>query len=153
MIYQQRKNFFRVNRFQWPLVLVGLIPTLFFCAFSTFFVVYLHGALINFIRYHSTVRTVELINHWGLAVLISIWVFFALVYFWIQSISSHSVGAFERLLRELDHAIQTNDFSKKLRARNRDVLANELLKRINLLFTKLHKPKTGGDPSKVKGRF
>ena len=153
MLYQQRKNFFQMNRFQWPLVLTGLIPTFFFCAFSTFFVVYLHGELINFIRYNSTVRTIDIINQWGLAVLICIWVFFTLAYFWIQSISSRSVGAFERILRELDDAIKKNDFSQKLRARDRDVLANELLKRINVLFTKLQKPKTGGDPSKTVGRF
>ena len=153
MNFQNRKNFFRTNRFQWPIILTGLIPTFFFCTFSTFFVVFLHGELINLIKYNSHVRSMDLINEWGFAVLVSIWVFFILAYVWIQSASSRSVGAFSRILKELDKKIEANDFSALVRARERDTLANELVKRINKLLEKIQKPKIGGDASKSIGRF
>jgi len=66
--------------------------------------------------------------------------------------SSDLVGAFERITRELDEVIEGKE-KKIIRARIPDELANELLKRINILIQRIPDPNVSGDSNKSKGRF
>ena len=56
-------------------------------------------------------------------------------------ISKNLVGAFDRILKELDEVIDGKD-RNKIGVRVRDDLANELLSRVNVLIKNLPKPRT-----------
>ena len=151
--YVKRKQFFRANKYQRPIIFLALIPTLLFCLVSTLFVLYFHRELVHMIKYNSEIHSVELMNQGRTIIVSTIWIFFMIVYVWAQLVSSKLVGAFERVIKDLDNVLMGN-LKKPIRARDNDYLANELLARINKFIDKLNKPKTtGSGPADTMGRF
>lgn len=150
--YIKRKQYFSITRYQWPILTVAIVPAFISCSLLTAFVVYFHGELIDALHYHSAVQTVKVINQWGLTILIVIWVVFITICVWAQTTSSNLVGAFERIFRELDEIIEGKKFHE-LKARDNDVLVNELLSRVNKMIQIMKRPPGGPDYNKSIGRF
>lgn len=150
--YIKRKQYFSITRFQWPILKVSIVPTFIICVSLTAFVVYFHGELIDALHYHSAVKTIKVINQWGLTILIAIWVAFVTICVWAQTTSSNLVGAFERIFRELDEIIEGKKFHE-IKARDNDVLVNELLIRVNKMIHIMKRPPGGPDHDKSIGRF
>ncbi len=128
-----RSMFMHTNKYQRRIIALTFIPSLILCILLTLFIFYFHRELINMILYSSTPPSIQFIRKWGIITLITLWAFFISVIIWAFRVSNNLVGAFERILRELDEMIAGREY-KRLRARSDDDLANELLKRINALL-------------------
>jgi hypothetical protein len=132
---KKRKWIIKVTKFQFPIIVVSIVPTLTFCVLLTILILYMFGLYVDLIEYQSSPESLAAIHRWCGFLILSVWSFFVFVFIWAQMVSHRLVGAFERLLRELDEAIATNNF-KTLKVRDEDYLAHELIKRINVLLDK-----------------
>ncbi len=131
----RRAAFWRVNRFQLPIMSMALIPTLIFCVAGSVLVLYGQRELITYLNANPNLQQTELVN-WGGAYLLGlIWLFFGTMVIWVRIVSGRMVGAMERIIREMDFAIQDEDRGP-IRARDGDFLAGLLISRINRLIEK-----------------
>ena len=144
--YTKRKLFFRVTKYQRPIVSLALCPALFLCILITVFVIYYQNELVNMILYTTKPISARIITQWGTIIIGTLWVSFFVLSILSCQISSNLVGAFERIMREMDDIIAGKE-RRIIRARPKDDLANELAKRINILIDSLPGPghKSGSD--------
>lgn len=77
---------------------------------------------------------------------IGLWSFFIFILYQTFAISLNLVGSFERILHELDETIK-GEIRRHIKVRDHDGLANELLKRVNVLIDNLPLPKA---PLKIR---
>lgn len=127
-----KRNLFRLNKFQKPIVELILFP------FALIFaILFLNIVLFYFDMAKSYIATecvdIRFFGQRVMASLLILWIFSLFVIIWAHRISNKLVGPFDRVLRELDEVIAQNS-KKKITARDGDELANELLKRINVLI-------------------
>ncbi len=126
---------FNPNRFQKPLINFLLFP----CTI-TFAVLFVY---IGFLYYDVTSKMYSLrlsnpllIDQRILSIIIILWVLLFFVLYWAYRVSSQLVGAFDRILRELDEYLDGKG-KKHIHSRKNDKLADELLKRINALIDRI----------------
>jgi len=126
---KSRKLFNIANKYQQNIILVSLITSaLIFSAFI--------GVVIisdPYIFKQATVAQIALLRTyvvWGLIFAMAAMLMAALMVAFI--ISHHLVGAFGRIIRELDEVIEGKRV-KTITARPYDELANNILKRVNVL--------------------
>ena len=127
----KRKTFSRINRFQRPIINI-VIVTSFVAIILELCIAYLYfdNTVINPLKEMSPLKILVLI------ILIEVPLIFYLVIVWAYKVSSHLVGAFERVLAELDNVLAGKG-KKHIHARKGDDLAEELLKRINTLIDRI----------------
>ncbi len=130
---RKRQSFFRTNQYQKPIIHLAVLPTFIFCTLTSFFVLILHNELVAYVKFNTTIETVDVLNRWGWFIIVTIWTFFAVVCAWAQVVSGRMVGAFERVVRELDRVVDGEDVAF-IKARDNDRLAGDLLKRVNVLI-------------------
>ncbi len=135
---QPRKQFFRTNRFQRRIIALTFAPLLAIIVFMWVIMDVFYKEMVNVILYQSSADAMRTINHWGGYLLLGFLTILIGTIFWAFSVSLNLVGAFERIIRELDEMIEGESY-KTLRARPKDELANELLKRINVLIELVRK--------------
>lgn len=131
----RRTNYLRATRFQIPLMAMTLVPTFIFCLTGSIFILYGQRELIDYINQTPNLTHTELVNTGGLYLLGIVWLFFGIVYSWARLVSGKMVGAFERIIREMDMVIDGEDI-QRIEARDGDYLASMLLGRINRLIAK-----------------
>lgn len=131
----RRANLWRVTRFQIPIMSMTMIPTFVFCVVSSFFILYGQRELITYINQNPNLQQTALVNSGGAYLLGLVWIFFGLVYAWARVVSGRMVGAMERIVREMDMALQGEERGE-IKARDGDFLAGMLLPRINMLIAK-----------------
>ena len=134
--YIQRKTYFSTNKYQRRILYLTFVPSLIICVCFTFMAVIFHRELIDVILHESEVVIVNYINQWGVFILTLLWTLFILILIWAYIISKNLVGAFIRVIRELDDVI-AGKRRRHISARVKDDLANELLKRINILIDRM----------------
>lgn len=130
---RKRKAFVVSNEYQARIVLLTFFPSLFiFIAFTTLSTLLISG-VTQVLLYNSPATLAVQLSQWsGLIVFVLCLIFISALIFSFF-ISRDLVGAFGRIIRELDEVIEGR--SKKLiSARPEDKLANELLKRVNILI-------------------
>ncbi len=71
--------------------------------------------------------------HWSAFLVVALAVIFVLALIWVYVASNRWVGAFERIIREMDGVIAGKS-KNHISARKNDVLALDLLKRVNALI-------------------
>ena len=103
--------------------------------------------LLDMILLHPPASIIRFLNEWGILASFFIWCLFILILLWSYAVSRDLVGAFERILRDLDDIIAGRE-QKHLYARKNDALANALLKRLNTLVDLLPKGKPGSETKK-----
>ena len=123
----ERKIIFRVNRFQrrlfYPIVFAFTIG----CCVAWLSMVY---ALIgNYFSSPGLYRFQDFIP----AILAFATVLMVSLVFWTLYVSSHYLGAYERIIRELDEVL-AGQGKGPLKARRGDVMFEALLKRVNCLI-------------------
>ena len=150
-VYVQRKSIFRLNQHQRPVIFLILIPALLICIAFTAGIIYYKREMTNLLLYATIPPSARFINESGEIIIIVTWILFLLVLLWADLVSLSLVGAFERVIRELDAIIDGKE-RKPIRARARDHLANDLLKRINVLIKNLPGPGQS-NLKETKGRF
>ena len=130
---QYRKRFFRANQYQKRIIALAFIPVIIIIVFTWIIMEVFYRAMIGVILYQSSAEAVRMINQWSGIIFVGFLAVLIGTIFWSFSVSLNLVGAFERIIRELDELID-NKSNKTLKARPKDDLANELLKRINVLI-------------------
>jgi len=135
----KRFKYFRTNKYQRRIIILTIIPSIIICLFMSLLIKFFHRGLINMLLFHPVTQNVDFINKWAIFIISTIWFFFAVIFVFAYNISMNMVGAFARITRELDEIIDGKD-KKRIGARNKDELANELLKRINVLIRNLLVP-------------
>jgi hypothetical protein len=128
-----RKRFFRANKYQKKIIILAFLPVITIIVLMWLFLSVFYQEMVGVILYQSSTQAVKTINHWGAIIGVGFMALLIGVLYWSFSLSLHLVGAFERIIKELDEVIGGRS-SKPLSARPKDELANELLKRINVLI-------------------
>lgn len=147
-----RRSFLNMNKYQKSIIPLAVGPLAGLCFVITVYTLYFQHELINLILYASKPVSVQMIKQ-GSAVIIGVlWLLFVFMAMWIYNISLNLLGPFERVIREIDRIIGSGG-KRAIHARNADDLANELLKRINILIDLMPEGKGEGDVKKTLGRF
>jgi hypothetical protein len=134
---KKRKGFLTTyNKYQEKIVLLSFIPS--FCILFVFTVslFFIRSEIVNNVRNGVHLNYAFVLMHWihhsynyiiwgvcGIFILSAIWAF---------KIAHELLGAFNRIIKELDEVIEGRR-TKSISARPEDGLAQELLKRINVL--------------------
>ena len=144
--YKPRNTYFHVNKYQRRILIFSLLPLLSVFTLISLVIVYCHQEAVSYLLYATHPPSVQIVNKWGAVSLAVLWVVFIIILIGTYHMSSNLVGAFERILRELDHSIFKRE-RRQLRARIHDDLANELIKRINRIISDPI-PRTGDNQDK-----
>ncbi len=131
----KRSLFLNVNKYQRPILYLILLPSLFSCTILFSYILYFQFEVISTL-YSPEVKDTEQLMIKSLFVFGFLLISFLGVVLWAFRTSSNLVGAFERIITELD-AILAGKGKKHVYARKDDQLANDLLKRVNALIDKL----------------
>ncbi len=126
-----RINPFRMNKYQRRMLAIPIISLFVLTGLMTAVTVFgwVHFAKV----FGAYAKEIEIINSSGLVFLFVIWVYTILVIIAIISISSHLLGAFERLSGEMDGIFRLKK-KRKILVRRNDYPASELIIRINKLI-------------------
>lgn len=131
----KRRVFLRTSKFQRPILHIFVFSALAVVAALSLAASYLCYDMTNtIITTGSEIPTIKIAILLGLMLMPIVFLF---IIFWAYRVSSHLVGAFERILKELDGVIEKNE-KKHLHARKGDQLAEELLSRVNVLIDRAH---------------
>ncbi len=151
----RRNSILHTNNYQhrmlWPTILASLI----FCGIITLFILYFQKKLIEVVLYSTQPPDVRMINTWSIHMLLAVWGLFFLFLGWAHAVSCRLLGAFQRILDELDLIIRGR-LRRTLKVRPKDELALALLKRINFLLENVqwpNAPEHQVDARKTIGRF
>ena len=121
------------NKYQRQIITLALVPSVIFCLVMYFLLeVFQHDAAQAIIDRSDAVSVVFL-TEWGIVLVLTVLLYSGSVFLWAYAVSNQMVGAFERIIRELDRIIE-GGAKGPITARGRDELANSLLKRINVLI-------------------
>jgi len=134
----QRRKFLYANQYQRQIVALAFYPSLIIGIIISLLLIQFFKDLVEIIIYGTSRPQIALIMEWAMFVLACLWVPILAVIFIAHSASKNLVGAFGRILRELDEVIEGKKRTP-IKARAKDDLANDLLKRINALIEKLPK--------------
>ena len=131
----RRKSLLNTNKYQRRIIALAFTPSFLLCVYVFIILTLFIRELTDVILYGSEVSVIQMITQWGGFIALSLWIVFILILIWSYVISRNLVGAFVRILRELDEVIEGKD-RKAIKARPKDDLANELLERVNILITR-----------------
>ena len=130
---KNRKFFCTTNKYQERIVLLAFLPSLLiFLAFSGIF--FLMASETMAVFFHGQSSSLEnFVSQWSSWIVAVLCVVFVLALVFAFVFSHNLVGAFSRIIAELDEIIAGRS-QKPITARPADELANELLKRVNVLI-------------------
>ncbi len=131
----KKRNYFIANKYQNSIVYVTFIPSLIIALVITICIILYQLSLMNAVINSEVGPGIEFIKNRGAIIIVVVWVFFMSNMIWAFHVSKNLVGPFVRITRELDEIVN-GKAQKKIVARPKDGLANELLKPINLLLEK-----------------
>lgn len=130
-----KRSKLHTTKHQRPIIMVTMVPSLVFCVILSAFILFFHNEMIRVVTKSSAPPSVNTVHLWSIYMIGILWMFFFVFLSWSFSVSSNIVGAFERIIRELDKIIGGGT-KRPIIARTHDDLANELLKRINILISR-----------------
>ena len=136
----RRTQNFQMNKYQRRIIALAFFPTVVLCLTILVIAKFFYKELIDIITNSSTATSVRFIDEWGALTIFIVWCLFVLILAWGYLVSRDMVGAFVRILRELDEIIEGGE-RKRITVRQNDDLASELLNRINLLIDNLPREK------------
>ena len=127
----------KANKYQRNIILLSFLPTILFLLMTTLFVVLFFHELVQVTLYQSRANMIEMIIQWRghFLTIFAAFLIGHLVFSFI--LSSNLVGAFERIIRELDLVLK-GEKKTPITSRPNDILAKELLVRVNKLIEKYH---------------
>lgn len=130
----KRRVFLRTSKFQRPILHIFVFSALAVVAALSLAASYLcYDMTSTLITTDSEIPAIKIAILLGLMVMPLVFLF---IIIWAYRVSSHLVGAFERILKELDDIIEKNE-KRHLQARKGDQLAEELLSRVNVLIDRM----------------
>ena len=130
----KQRLFLRTNRFQRPVINLVTYSSLITIAILAICVSYLYYDMTNAII--DSTAEVPTVKMSVILILMVLPLIFLVIIVLVYNVTNRLVGAFERILSELDD-ILAGKGKKHIHARKGDVLAEELLRRINTLIDKI----------------
>jgi hypothetical protein len=138
MEQKKKRNLFATrNKYQLSIILLTFFPPVVVCTSMAIFITIMYYQMLNVIRYNSSAVVARSLTQWSGLIVGVLCAMCIVSLFWVFILSSRLVGPFERIIRELDEVIEHKK-KKKIVARTKDELANQILKRINVLIDQLH---------------
>ena len=134
----KRKLIGNTNKYQHQIVLATFILPLTYCLVIYFLILLMENDLTRVLTSNAATPNAALIYRWmGVLTLCLIALLFALLA-WSYVLSKRIVGPFGRIIRELDEVLEGKR-KTPIKARPKDILANELLERVNVLIAHYRK--------------
>ena len=125
----------KANKYQREIILVSFLPAFIIVAIVAAFLAFFFNELIQVTMHGTRASIVATVVEWRGHIMTIFAAFLIMHLIFSFIVSSNLVGAFERIIRELDQVIK-GEKSAPITARTKDTLANELLSRINKLIEK-----------------
>ncbi len=126
------KRFIRLNRYQVRVLVLVLAPVvILFPALAAISALFF-DQLIEAVQTGHTASLVDFLGEWKLRFVFAIGALMVVVVALTFTVSKNLLGAFGRIFRELDEKI-AGQHQGPITARKGDDLANELLRRVNVL--------------------
>ena len=130
-----KRKKFHMTRYEQSIIRGIFILPMSFCMLFTVMIGIFHNEVIEVITKGSTNLTANYLSQTLTYIVITLWGFFFLSYVLARITSNNMLGAFERILRDLDEMNDTG-VKKHLHCRKNDILAGELIRRINTFIDK-----------------
>ena len=131
---KQRKSFTTSNKYQEKIILMAFIPVWLILLALVFSLIVIREEIIKAgSSTHSVSMFLSWIHQWYAFIIVGLCALFILIVFLAFRISEDLLGAFTRIIPEMD-AIIEGRLNKLITARPSDDLANDLLKRVNVFI-------------------
>ena len=135
MVAQYKRSLLlRASRYQRPVLNLIVASALITVVIISLCISFIYHTMVNEAGYFDA--EVPVAQAWVLLVLMAMPLLFLGIIIRAYKVTNQLVGAFERLLRELDGIIATNE-KRHVSAREGDELAGDVVKRINILIDKI----------------
>ena len=131
-----RRAFLHTTKHQRQIIKLSVIPSMIFCVVMYFLLYSFQNDLGEAIYTASDVASIKFISEWAFALLSMLLLYLGCGFLWAYAVSSDVVGPFDRIIRELDEVID-GGARQPITVRQRDELAQQLLKRVNVLVKNL----------------
>ena len=138
---ERRKTIFYMNVYQKKLFIIALFPSLAICCTFIWIGQLFYRQMMGIILFNSPSSSAQLINQWGVAISLVVFGLFVSLIYWGYYVSQNMVGAFNRIMRELDEIIEKGSL-KRITVRSKDDLAQHIVNRINVLIDNIQKNKS-----------
>ncbi len=133
------RAFLHMNKHQRQIIRLSVVPSTIFCVVMYFLLHAFQGEVSEAIYTASDVASIKFVSEWAFALLSILLLYLGCGFLWAYAVSSDVVGPFDRIIRELDEVIDSGA-RQPITVRQRDELAQQLLKRVNVLVKNLPGP-------------
>ena len=132
----KRNQFVCKSKYQRQIIMLAFLPSVIIYLFMAVLVCIMYNDLTGVILRESAASSIIFLKNWSMGISATLTFLLIAILTWSFIVSCRLVGPFDRISRELDKAIDAKK-KCKLAAREGDDLANDILKRINILIEQL----------------
>ena len=133
------RAYLHMTKHQRQILRLSLVPSTIFCVVMYFLLRSFQTEVGQAIYTASDVASIKFVSEWAFALLAILLLYLGCGFLWAYAVSNEVVGPFDRIIRELDEVID-GGARQPITVRQRDELAEELLKRVNVLVKNLPDP-------------
>ncbi len=133
------RAFLHTTKHQRQIIRLSVVPSTIFCVVMYFLLQAFQRGVGEAIYTASDVTSIKFVSEWAFALLTVLLLYLGCGFLWAYAVSNNVVGPFERIIRELDRVID-GGARQPITARPRDALAQDLLKRVNVLVKNFPDP-------------
>ncbi len=131
--------FLHTTKHQRQIIRLSVVPSTIFCVVMYFLLQAFQREVGEAIYSASDVASIKFVSEWAFALLSMVLLYLGCGFLWAYAVSNNVVGPFDRIIHELDKVIDEGA-RHPITVRQRDELAQELLKRVNVLVKNLPAP-------------
>lgn len=131
--------FLHMTKLQRQIIRLSVVPSTIFCVVMYFLLQSFQREVGEAIYSASDVASIKFVSEWAFALLSILLLYLGCGFLWAYAVSNEVVGPFDRIIRELDEVID-GGARQPITVRQRDELAQQLLKRVNVLVKNLPDP-------------
>ena len=136
---RSRRAFLHTTKHQRQIIGLSVVPATIFCVVMYFLLQAFQREVAEAIYTASDVASIKFVSEWAFALLSILLLYLGCGFLWAYAVSNNVVGPFDRIIHELDNVIDEGA-RHPITVRPRDELAQQLLKRVNVLVKNLPDP-------------
>ncbi len=136
---RSRRALLHTTKHQRQIIGLSVVPATIFCVVMYFLLHAFQNEVAEAIYTASDVASIKFVSEWAFALLAIVLLYLGCGFLWAYAVSNNVVGPFDRIIRELDEVID-GGARQPITVRQRDELAQQLLKRVNVLVKNLPGP-------------
>ncbi len=133
------RAFLHTTKHQRQIIRLSVVPSTIFCVVMYFLLQSFQREVGEAIYSASDVASIKFVSEWAFALLSIVLLYLGCGFLWAYAVSNDVVGPFDRIIHELDEVID-GGARHPITVSERDELAQELLKRVNVLVKNLPDP-------------